>query len=551
LGSGTYTLVGFFIISALVTQYAFALEETCPDCKAEGTASSSDPTLDPPITVSTDKSTYDHSSTIFVNGKVTNPKSGTLVTLTVIDPTNNLLTIDQLSLDTYGNFNTLLSTAGNLWKYDGTYTIRVQYGSEAINNKVFVELTGGITPEPTISEPTLPSITLSTDRTSYSEGDTIRISGNVGTLNENPNVAISMSIFDPIGEYAAIAQASPSSDGSYSFTLTAGGTMQITGNYEVIVIYGAQKISTTFYFVGTTETHPACGKGTIFDPKTNSCILESTTTSITVSTDRTAYNDGDPIRISGKIQNPSDSAKPVTLIIVDPVGDTASVAQVYLSSYDSFSHTEIAGGTMQISGYYTITAQYGLQKATTTFYFSAAGTIPAPTPFDTVPPLLLTPSDMTIDASDSSGARVDYSVKAIDDNDGILRPNCSPSSGSLFKIGETTVTCSATDSSGNSDRKSFLITVNPPDVVIPSWVKDVAGFWCGDEIDDISFIEAIQYLINNDVIIVPATVSSGSGAQEIPNWIKSNACWWSQGLITNSDFASGLQYLIGQGIIRV
>jgi len=111
--------------------------------------------------------------------------------------------------------------------------------------------------------------------------------------------------------------------------------------------------------------------------------------------------------------------------------------------------------------------------------------------------------------SDSSDARADYSVKAIDDVDG------------------------------------FLTTVNFSDVEIPSWVKDVAGFWCGDEIDNASFIEAIQYLINNDVIIVPATASSGSGAQEIPNWIKNNVCWWSQGLITNSVFASGLQYFIG------
>ena len=107
----------------------------------------------------------------------------------------------------------------------------------------------------------------------------------------------------------------------------------------------------------------------------------------------------------------------------------------------------------------------------------------------------------------------------------------------------------AFDSSGAradySDRKSFLTTVDFSDVVIPSWVKDVAGLWCGGEIDDASFIEAIQYLINNDVIMIPATTSSGSGTQEIPNWIKSNTCWWSQDLITNSVFASGLHYFIG------
>jgi len=97
----------------------------------------------------------------------------------------------------------------------------------------------------------------------------------------------------------------------------------------------------------------------------------------------------------------------------------------------------------------------------------------------------------------------------------------------------------------------IIDTVNSPDVLIPSWIKDVAGFWCGDEIDDSSFIEAIQYLINNDVIIVPAAASSGSGTQEIPNWIKSNACWWPQNLISDEDFAGGLQYLITEGIIRI
>ncbi len=101
------------------------------------------------------------------------------------------------------------------------------------------------------------------------------------------------------------------------------------------------------------------------------------------------------------------------------------------------------------------------------------------------------------------------------------------------------------DYSGNSDRKLFFATANFSDVVIPSWVKDLAESWCNDEIDNASFIGAIQYLINNDMIMVPVTTSSGSGAQEIPNWIKSNTCWWSQGLITNSIFASGLQYFIG------
>ncbi len=371
------------------------------------------------ITVSIDKLTYDFSSTIFVNGKVTNPKSGTFVALLVKNPTNQIVTVDELSIDTYGSFNTRLSTTGNNWAEDGTYTIRIQYGNQ-VYDETTIKLFGGTAITP---------ITVSTDKTSYNYGETIIISGQVSERLDNT----------PIG---------------------------------LTVIFPDGRI--------VTETLDV---------------------------------------------------------------DYNNKFQVHLST---------AGTLWKLTGTYTITVQQGTQKHATSFYLEGSQKpSPAIGIVDTVPPLLFTPSDMTIDANDSSGARVDYSVIVIDDEDGVLRPSCSPFSGALFPIGETTVSCSAIDYSGNSDKKSFVITVNAPDLLIPSWIKDVAEFWCGDKIVDVSFIEAIQYLINNDVIVVPATTSSGSGSQEIPNWIKNNACWWSQGLITNSDFASGLQYLIGQGIIRV
>jgi len=170
---------------------------------------------------------------------------------------------------------------------------------------------------------------------------------------------------------------------------------------------------------------------------------------------------------------------------------------------------------------------------------------------DVVPPLIMTPSDMTVEADDQYGAIVDYSVKAIDDVDGVIRVFCTPSSSSYFLIGKTIVTCITSDSAGNSVEKSFKIIVQTSSIIIPDWIKSVAAFWCNDEIEDASFVEAIQYLINNKVIIVQATTSGSVIDSEIPEWIKNNACWWSDGLISDEDFASGLQYLIGQGIIRV
>jgi len=171
---------------------------------------------------------------------------------------------------------------------------------------------------------------------------------------------------------------------------------------------------------------------------------------------------------------------------------------------------------------------------------------------DITPPKILQPKDIAVDATDSRGTVVRYDVLAIDDFDKIVRPSCRPLSGSSFPIGETTVTCSATDSAGNSARQvSFTITVNAPPFFIPAWIKEVAAFWCDDKIDDAAFIDGIQYLIDNEIIIVEATSSGTGSSQEVPAWVKNNACWWSLGSITDEDFASGLEYLIGQGIIRV
>ena len=101
---------------------------------------------DVPVSVWTDAEVYDHSSIIMVTGAVANMKPGYPITIKVISPTNNIVTIDQIEVNSDGTYSTTLNTAGALWKYDGTYTIRVQYGSEETNNKALVQLKDGIPP---------------------------------------------------------------------------------------------------------------------------------------------------------------------------------------------------------------------------------------------------------------------------------------------------------------------------------------------------------------------------------------------------------------------
>src|SRR5207302_3487623 len=83
-----------------------------------------------PITVSIDKTVYDHNSIIMVSGHVRNPYPGQQVTLRVSDSSGDVVQVSQLMLDNNGDFGTKLTTASPLWTKSGVYTIFAQYGNQ-------------------------------------------------------------------------------------------------------------------------------------------------------------------------------------------------------------------------------------------------------------------------------------------------------------------------------------------------------------------------------------------------------------------------------------
>jgi hypothetical protein len=95
------------------------------------------------------------------------------------------------------------------------------------------------------------------------------------------------------------------------------------------------------------------------------------------------------------------------------------------------------------------------------------------------------------------------------------------------------------------------------DAQIPSWVKNVAGWWASGVISENEFLTGIEYLINNNIIsldFVPCNdkIQSQYGdTKSVPDWIKNNASWWSDNLIDDTDFINGLQYLIEYKIIKI
>jgi hypothetical protein len=87
---------------------------------------------------------------------------------------------------------------------------------------------------------------------------------------------------------------------------------------------------------------------------------------------------------------------------------------------------------------------------------------------------------------------------------------------------------------------------------IPDWIKNNAGWWADGQIDDTAFLQGIQFLIKEGIMVLPPTETSGSSeSQEVPAWIKNNAGWWADGQIDDTAFVSGIQYLIKVGIIVI
>ena len=91
-----------------------------------------------------------------------------------------------------------------------------------------------------------------------------------------------------------------------------------------------------------------------------------------------------------------------------------------------------------------------------------------------------------------------------------------------------------------------------PVTSIPDWIKVNARWWSSDQIPDSAFLQGIQFLIKEGIMVIPPTETSGSsGSQEVPAWIKNNAEWWAEGQIDDNTFVSGIQYLVKVGIIKV
>ena len=81
-------------------------------------------------------------------------------------------------------------------------------------------------------------------------------------------------------------------------------------------------------------------------------------------------------------------------------------------------------------------------------------------------------------------------------------------------------------------------------------LKNTAGWWATDAISETEFVNAVEFLVNENIIQVSVTQTSET-SQGVPNWVKNTAGWWATDAISETEFVNAIAYLVKVGIINI
>ncbi len=109
------------------------------------------------------------------------------------------------------------------------------------------------------------------------------------------------------------------------------------------------------------------------------------------------------------------------------------------------------------------------------------------------------------------------------------------------------------DKKYNSIQK-FALHQQSSEMIFPTWVKNIVGWWAEGALDKKDFSASIRYLVNHGLIHAPLLTGSDSAIeskQKIPYWFKTPSEMWYSDQIDDKTFASAIKYLLSNGIIQI
>ena len=98
-------------------------------------------------------------------------------------------------------------------------------------------------------------LTVNVEFSSYREGAEIAITGYIKDYDQSNDITIR--IQDPNGSFVYLSQITPNSDGTYSDSVKAGGTINKAGEYTILAFWNSNRNQTTFEYLGSSEPAPS------------------------------------------------------------------------------------------------------------------------------------------------------------------------------------------------------------------------------------------------------------------------------------------------------
>jgi predicted secreted protein with PEFG-CTERM motif len=184
---------------------------------------------------------------ITVTGVVPRINSDELVNIVVLKPNGAFVGVsvfpEPTSDKTYSGILRLPSTL----EEDEDYTVVVGYDNKEV--RLNFDVTGKATGS-------TGAITVKTDKTSYSTGSTVVINGQIADDIFVEGQQVALQVYNPENAAYRFDPIEPEDDGSYSYELTIGGRLAISGEWDVKVTYNKQSAETTFDLTGGPAASP-------------------------------------------------------------------------------------------------------------------------------------------------------------------------------------------------------------------------------------------------------------------------------------------------------
>lgn len=273
-----------------------------------------------------------------------------------------------------------------------------------------------------------------------------------------------------------------------------------------------------------------------------------------ISTNKSLYHFGDSLIISGNVSYDS-SIPSIILQIITPSGNgLAHIDSITPKNSGSFSKTiNVGGPTWSENGQYTIKLTYGGNSEKIIQYenSSSESQSKSTTSDDTssIPtfPSVTIPNEQSSIDQDELENKNSYVINPKMKLFGFPSFNKSPQ----YYIDRYNTEPQYRSWFDSQFQGRTIYDILGFSTYIPSWIKSYAQNWVTGQISDVEFMIGLDFMLDNNIIIIPGLDYEKTSVDEIPSWFRNIAHWWSSELISQQEFINSIKYLIQEEIILI